>query len=170
MRRPRARTPYDDVMPSSPPAKSVVVSVNISGGGIPKLPVPAATVEPAGLVGDAHDHEKHNTPVQAVSIIDLEDLDNLRAEGFDVAPGATGENITVRGLDVDALEVGDRLHFSGGVAVELSKRRKPCYVLDAIDPELKVAISGRCGFYARVCTTGAIRSGEQIDVVRPVDR
>lgn len=152
---------------SSP--QSTVVSVNISDGGIPKLPIPAGTVETGGLVGDAHDHEKHNTPLQALSIIDLEDLDDLQSEGFAVGPGATGENITVRGLEVDALEIGDRLRFSGGVEVELSKRRKPCYVLDAIDPELKVAIAGRCGFYAKIRTTGSISSGEGIELERRPD-
>ena len=42
----------------------------------------------------------------------------LREEGFAVGPGATGENLTVQGLDVDALKIGDRLRFDGGVEVE----------------------------------------------------
>lgn len=143
-----------------------IVSVNISGGGIPKHAVDVATVTARGLDGDLHDHEKHNTPLQAVSILDLEDIEDLRHEGFAVAPGATGENMTVRGLDVDDLVLGDRLRLSGGVLLELTKRRKPCYVLDAIDPELKTVIVGRCGFYAKVLAEGEIRPGETIDVCR----
>jgi MOSC domain-containing protein YiiM len=142
-----------------------VISVNISEGGIPKLPQAAVDVATAGLAGDAHDHEKHNTPLQAVSLIDLEDLEDLRAEGFPVGPGATGENITLRGLDVDGLAVGDRLAFDGGLELELTKRRKPCYVLDAIDPQLKVAIAGRCGFYARVLTEAPIAPGARVRCV-----
>jgi MOSC domain-containing protein YiiM len=118
-----------------------------------------------GLAGDAHNHEKHNTPLQAICIIDVEDLDDLRREGFAVGPGATGENLTVRGLNVDALEPGDRLRFSGGVELELTKKRKPCYVLDAIDPRLKDAIAGRCGAYAKVVATGRVRAGETIAVL-----
>ena len=143
-----------------------VVSVNISSGGIPKLPQECAEVTPVGLLGDAHDHEKHNTPMQAVSLLDLEDLADLRdEESWDLPPGAVGENLTVEGLSVDELRVADRLRFSGGVEVELTKVRKPCYVLDAIDPRVKDVIHGRCGFYARVLTTGSIAPGETIEVV-----
>jgi MOSC domain-containing protein YiiM len=143
-----------------------VVSVNVSSGGIPKAPVPAARVLVAGLAGDGHDHDKHNTATQAVSLIDVEDLDDLRAEGFKVFPGATGENVTVRGLNVDGLSVGDRLAFSGGVEVELTKVRKPCFVLDAIDPRLKEAIAGRCGFLAKVIREGELGPGESVELVR----
>ncbi len=142
-----------------------IVSVNISGGDIPKLPVPEAEVGIEGFVGDAHDHEKHNTPIQAVSLLDVEDLDDLRTEGFAVAPGACGENLTVRGLDADGLEPGDRLRFAGGVELEVTKLRKPCYVLDAISPTLKVAIAGRCGCYAKVLRGGRVRAAESIEVI-----
>ena len=42
-------------MTSSPPAGRVV-QVNVSPGGVPKLPVSEARVGRNGLVGDAHDH------------------------------------------------------------------------------------------------------------------
>jgi len=141
-----------------------VVSINISAGGIPKRPVQTIDVLEGGLRDDAHDHEKHNTPLQAVSLIDVEDLDALRTEGFPVYPGATGENITVRNLQVDALPVGTRLKFSGGVELELSKVRQPCFVLDSIDPQLKKSIIGRCGFLAKVIAPGRLTQGELIEV------
>ena len=50
---------------SSP--EPTIVSVNVSSGGIPKTAVDVGTVSVAGIVGDAHDHEKHNTPLQAIS-------------------------------------------------------------------------------------------------------
>ncbi len=146
-----------------------VVSVNISPGGIPKRPIQVGQVTTDGLSGDGHDHEKHNTPLQAISLFDVEDLDDLRAEGFDVRPGAVGENVTVRDLSADPLELGDRLKVGEpdrGVELEVSKIRKPCYVLDAISPELKVAIEGRCGCYAKVLKTGEIRPGDRIEVAK----
>lgn len=146
--------------------KPTVISINISPGGIPKRPIDRGIVRLAGLEGDGHNHDKHNTPLQALSIIDLEDLEALRDEGFDVYPGATGENLTVRGLDVDSLSVGDRLRFAGGVEAELTRVRTPCYVLDAIDPQLKKGIFGRCGVLAKVLREGEIRPGEAIEVVR----
>jgi len=145
---------------------ATVVSVNISGGGIPKRPVEAGEVTVDGLAGDAHDHDKHNTPLQAISLLDVEDLDDLRREGFDVGPGITGENVTVRDLNVDDMEIGDQIRLSGGVMLELTKKRNPCYVLDAIDPELKTVIVGRCGFYAKVLETGQISPGETLEVAR----
>ena len=149
---------------------AIVVAVNVSAGGIPKFSVDAGSVRGPGLEGDAHNHEKHNSPLQALSLIDLEDLDDLRHEGFDVFPGATGENITVRGVNIDARDIGDRIRFSGGVEIELTKRRKPCYVLDAIDPELKNVIVGRCGYLAKVIAPGTIRAGETVTVISALHR
>ena len=154
-------SPFHAIMSDATP---IVLSVNLSPGGIPKTPVAAAHVDAGGLRGDGHDHDKHNTPMQAISILDIEDYDDLKREGYDVFPGATGENITCRALSVDDLAAGDRLRFSGGVVLELTKKRKPCFVLDAIDPTLKDTIVGRCGYLAKVITPGMLRPGETIEV------
>jgi MOSC domain-containing protein YiiM len=156
-------------MNSAADSKPRVISINISQGGIPKLPLPQVQLIESGLQDDLHNHEKHNSPMQAVSLIDMEDLDDLRAKGYPVYPGATGENLTVRGLSVDELHIGDRLKFSGGAELELTKARQPCYVLDAIDPQLKTAIKGRCGFLAKVIRTGEIYVDETIEVVARVN-
>ncbi len=72
----------------------------------------------------------------------------------------------MRGLDTDRLEPGDRLHLSGGVELEYTKVRRPCFVLDAISPRLKEVVVGRCGGYAKVITGGEVRAGETIEVRR----
>ncbi|MBI4309123.1 MAG: MOSC domain-containing protein [Candidatus Omnitrophica bacterium] len=141
-----------------------VVAVCVSGGGIPKIPQASVPVMFAGLAGDGHNHAKHNTPLQAVCLQDEEILKQLGREGFSLDCGAIGENMTVRNLDVQKLPVGTVLEFSGGVVLELTKERKPCYVLDAIDPRLKEVIAGRCGFYAKVLREGSIQAGESIQV------
>jgi len=141
---------------------SQVVAVCTSSGGIPKLPRCSVSVTFSGLANDGHNHDKHNTPLQAVSLQDMEVLDDLVKEGFNLRAGSTGENLTVRCLKVNSLSVGTILEFSGGVVLELTKIRKPCYVLDAIDPRLKEAIIGRCGFYAKVLQEGLVGSGEII--------
>lgn len=142
-----------------------VIAVNISQGGIPKLPVDRARVTLARIEGDGRDHAKHDRPDRAVSLIDDELLAQLRAEGYPVTPGAMGENLTVRGLDVQSLPPGTRLRFSGGVEIALTEARKPCFVLDAIDPALKDAVVGRCGYLARVTVEGEIGPGETITIV-----
>lgn len=144
-----------------------IISINISAGGIPKLPVASSVVASAGLSGDGHNHDKHRTPFQAVCLQDSERLEDLCREGFPLTWGTTGENLTVRNLHVNALPVGTVLEFSGGVVLELSKVRKPCYVLDTIDPRLKDAIAGRCGMYAKVIKEGVLTTGETIRVLAP---
>ena len=141
-----------------------VVAVCISDGGIPKTPQVAAAVNLEGLAGDAHAHEKHRRLDRAVTIQDAELLEELRTEGFALVPGAMGENLTVQGLHVQRMKPGDRLIFEDGPVLELSQVRKPCYVLDAIDPQLKELVVGRCGFLARVVKPGQLRPGQRIRI------
>ena len=149
-----------------PAPAGVVVAVCISAGGVPKRSVDTAEVTSDGLVGDGHDHEKHRRPDRAVLIQDLELIEELAAEGYVVGPGIMGENITVRGVNVQRLAVGDRLRFQEGMVVELASVRKPCYVLDAIHPDLKDAVVGRCGFLCRVVEPGVLSAGQRVIVER----
>jgi len=142
-----------------------LLAVNISKGGIPKLPVDEASVTEAGLVGDGQDHAKHTKPSRALSLLDLEIIEQIRDEGYAVYPGALGENLTVKGLYGKPLAVGARLAFSGGVVIELAEARKPCFVLDAVDPKMKEITVGRLGWLARVVTPGRISPGESIELI-----
>ncbi len=146
----------------------VVVSINISRGGIPKLPVERIFVSVQGLEGDGHNHDKHKRLTQAVCLQDLEKLHELRKEGYPLASGETGENLTVSNLHVNALPLRSILEFSGGVILELTKIRQPCYVLDSIHPQLKQDIAGRCGIYAKVLKEGFLKKGESIKIIEPV--
>ena len=140
-----------------------VDSINLSPGGIPKRPVESIEVSDAGLLGDGHDHEKHRTPVQAISLIDLELLEAIADEtGIPLAPGDLGENLTVSGVGVQLLTAGDRLFFDGGVALEITRVRPPCYVLDSISPEFKRILWNRIGMYARVLEPGMLAAGAKI--------
>ena len=141
-----------------------LLSINISPGGIPKLPVEQASVTVAGLDGDGRAHAKHVSPARAITLFDEEILQQLRAEGYPVTAGILGENLTVCGLDVQRLAPGTRLRFSGGVEIELTEARKPCFVLDAVHSAVQEAVRGRCGFLARVCVEGILRTGESITV------
>ena len=147
--------------------QACLVSINISKGGIPKIPVAGVFIKYTGLEGDGHNHEKHNRLEQAVCLQDAERLEELQTEGYAVGCGTTGENLTLRNLNVNALPVETILEFSGGVILELTKVRHPCYVLDSIDPRLKEVIVGRCGFYAQVLREGILKAGESIKLVCP---
>jgi len=144
-----------------------IISLNTSPGGIPKYPRDSILITDTGLQGDGHNHAKHNNPIQAVCLQDVEKLDELCLEGYPLYPGATGENLTVRNLNVNSLTLGTELIFSSGVQLKISKVRQPCYVLDAINPKLKEDILGRCGMYAQVVNPGRVSVGDTICAVPP---
>ena len=144
-----------------------VVSINISTGGIPKLPVDSIYVSFSGLTGDGHNHAKHYDPIQAVCLQDIEQLEGLNLKGYTLAPGSTGENLTVKNLHINKLPLKAVLEFSGGVVLQLSKIRRPCYVMDAIHPRLKEDTIGCHGIYAKVIREGMLAAGEMIDVILP---
>ena len=138
-----------------------LVAVCVSRGSIPKRMLTTVQVTTDGLQGDGHAHAKHNRPERAVSLFDLEILTQLQKEGFPLYPGAIGENLTVAGLHVQRLPPGTLLEI-GNVLLRLEEARKPCYVLDAINPFLKDVIVGRCGYMASVVQGGLIEPGMRI--------
>ncbi len=142
----------------------IIVSLNISSGGVPKHPVDSAHLTIDGLSGDGRDHAKHIKPTRAISLLDEETITTLCQEGYPVGPGVLGENITVRHLGVQGLSPGRQLTLSGGVVLELVEPRKPCFVLGAIHPALEKETVGRIGYMARVVTEGIIHVGETISL------
>jgi len=145
-----------------------IVSINISSGGIPKIPVQSIRITSSGLEGDGHNHAKHYRLEQAVCIQDIEMLENLITEGYPLGPGQAGENLTVRGLNVNSLPVGTTLKFSDGVVLEITRVRPTCYVMDQINPKLKEDAAGRHGMYAKVIQGGVLVVGDTIEVLNVV--
>ncbi len=74
-------------------------------------------------------------------MLDYEIIVELVREGFMIWPGRMGENLTVVGLGLQRLPPHTLLQI-GAVILQLEQPRKPCYVLDAIDPCLKDAVVG----------------------------
>ncbi len=145
--------------------KGRVVSVNISGGGIPKMPVDTVEVLATHLQGDGRNHEKHNREWRAVSLLDVEQLGRFQQLGFGVRPGSMGENLTIEGIDCRELMPGDIVDFENGVRLEITEPRIPCYVLDGIHPTLKEHSWGTCGTMARIVSGGTIMAGETFQFV-----
>jgi MOSC domain-containing protein YiiM len=102
--------------------------------------------------------------------------DELRAAGFDVAPGQMGENVTTRGVDLLGLPAGTRLHLGATAAVEVTGLRNPCVQLDRIQKGLMAATLPRddagnlvrkAGVMAIVVAGGELRAGDPIRVELP---
>lgn len=142
-----------------------VVSVNLSAGGIPKHPQPLVTVIERGIVGDQQAHEKHRRPDRALSLWDEELLQELVREGYEIVPGSIGENILLRGVDVQNMDPGTMLEV-GSVLIKLEQPRKPCFILDPIDVKLKDVIAGRTGYMASVIKGGEIRPGDVVRLIQ----
>lgn len=114
----------DGQMPAT--ATGTVVQINSSNGGVPKLPVPSATVGWTGLEGDVQRVRRHHgRPWQALCIWSGEVIDSFRNYGHPIFEGAAGENITVRGLPWGDVRPGVRLRV-GTVLCEVSAYALPC--------------------------------------------
>lgn len=140
-----------------------------------------------GVEGDAHNGAtvKHRSRVaqdptqlnlRQVHLIHAELHDELRARGFDLAPGRMGENITTRGIDLLGLPVGTQLHIGPEAVVEITGLRNPCTQLDGIQPGLMQAVLDRdaagnlirkAGVMGIVLKGGTVRPGDGIGVYLP---
>ncbi len=129
------------------------------------MPLARARVTVEGLEGDEQGHSKHRKLSRALSLLDVEIIEQLKQEGYRVAPGVLGENLTIRGLHGRPLAPGMRLRFSSGVVIELTEARKPCFVLDAVHTDLKKTTIGRIGWMASVVTEGWLSPGENIEIL-----
>ncbi|MAT49139.1 MAG: sulfurase [Euryarchaeota archaeon] len=108
-----------------------VHSLNVSLGGVPKLPVSQVKVSLNGLEGDSHNDLKHHGGLsRAVCLYSLELIDDLKLEGHNIYPGSTGENITIKGLDWNVLESGLKLKI-GGVVIILTNPATPCNTISS---------------------------------------
>src|SRR5262245_46808919 len=159
--------------------QGIIEQVNFSRGGLPKTPLPEAFITPLGVEGDAHAHpEIHGGPRKAILLIAAEVVDHLVERGFPVFYGALGENLTIRGINVRDLRIGDQIR-AGGAWLEITQPRGPCSTLDVYGDTLKYQIYdkqvkaldyhsprwGMSGFYASVVSPGPVGPGDVLSVV-----
>jgi MOSC domain-containing protein YiiM len=143
------------------------------------MPSVVAMSPVSGIAGDGWRHPQfHGVPKRAILMITAEGLDEIKAMGFSVYPGALGENLTTRGLDRRGLRIGQR--FRCGVAtIQLTELRFPCATLSVYGKGIQAAIYdartmkadplsdvwGLSGFYASVMEPGILRPGDSITLL-----
>ena len=155
-------------------ADGELLHVNVSPGGVPKLPIPEGEITRFGVVGDRQaEATVHGGPHRAVSILGIEAIHRVAEEGHPIAPGTAGENLTVSGFDVSSLPAGTRLAIGDEVVLELAWPANPCRTIRHSFSDLRF---GRLGvsaspadsrMYARVVRTGTVRPGDPIQPCRP---
>jgi len=157
----------------------LVTQVSLGPGGVPNYPVAEARVSVAGLEGDRFRHPQiHGLPDQAVLLLTSEGLDELIREGYQLFPGALGENLTLEGIDRRSIRPLQRWRVGGEVILEITKRRAPCKTLDVygdsfrgriFDAQVKAGDAGSplwglSGLYARVIEGGLVRPGDPVSL------
>ncbi|MEU3510430.1 MOSC domain-containing protein [Streptomyces longwoodensis] len=123
--------------------------------------------------------------LRQVHLIHEELFTEVGADGYEVAPGELGENITTRGLDLLGLPVGTLLHIGDSAVLEVTGLRNPCRQIDRFQDGLLKRVVGRdehgnvvrkAGIMSVVKEGGVVRPGDTIDVRlpdgphRPLDR
>jgi MOSC domain-containing protein YiiM len=151
-----------------------VVQISVSNGGLPKHAVPAARVTEAGVEGDRHrNRELHGGAERAVCLFAMERIRDLQGEGHAIVPGSLGENLTVEGIDWDAVLPKSRILLGEDVALEVTRYTSPCV-------NIKTAFKGgdfsrisqnrHAGWsrvYARVLVPGTVRAGDAVRILAP---
>ena len=149
--------------------------ISVSKGGIPKLPIPQARIGKLGVEGDyQRNRVLHGGVNRAVCLFSLEAIEAMRAEGHSITPGASGENLTLAGLDWAQLEPGDCLRIGDAVKLEIMSYCEPCsqtagcFQQGAFDRISHKKNPGWCRLYAKVLEEGMVRAGDPVTVDQKV--
>ncbi|MBV8756325.1 MAG: MOSC domain-containing protein, partial [Deltaproteobacteria bacterium] len=109
-----------------------------------------------GIEGDAHAGStvKHRSRVKIdpmlpnlrqVHLMHEELFAELAAQGFSVAPGDLGENVTTAGVDLLGLPTGTLLRLGESALLSITGLRNPCAQIEAFQPGLLGALAMRDG-------------------------
>src|SRR6266480_7514771 len=109
-----------------------------------------------GLEGCAH----ANPPKREVLFASKEHL-----EAVGVEPGATRENLTVEGDDVERWPIGQRVR-AGGAVFEITMVCDPCHRMDELRDGLRAELQGRRGMLARVVESGEVAVGDEVTLIQ----
>jgi MOSC domain-containing protein YiiM len=114
-----------------------------------------------GIEGDAHAGDWH----RQVSLLADESMDTMRGRGVELHPGDFAENLTVRGIELKGLAIGQRLKVGGAVVLEITQKGKECHNDCAIKQQVGDCVMPREGVFARVIAGGEIKVGDNIETV-----
>jgi MOSC domain-containing protein YiiM len=154
------------------PSEGSVAQINVSGGGVPKLPVDSAVVGRRGVEGDSQTARVHHgRPFQALCLWSADVIAELIELAHPVAAGSAGENFTLAELDWKSLRAGTVLEI-GDVTCQLSAAAVPCqknaqWFSDGDFNRIHHDNNPQwTRWYASVLTAGNVNPGDRVRVVR----
>ena len=144
-------------------------------------------IEGLGVEGDAHSGKtvKHRSRVamdpsqpnlRQVHLIHSELHDELIEQGFNVARGVMGENITTKGIDLLGLPRDSMLHIGEKAVIQITGLRNPCKQLEDYQKGLLGAVLDKTpdgelirksGVMAIVISGGIIKPNDFIKIQFP---
>lgn len=154
---------------------SPVRSIDVRGEAIPtgilKTPVLGRVrVDGVNLHGDDQaDRNAHGGPDRVAYAYASEDYAWWARElGGDLSPGTFGENLTLRGIDVNGARIGERWRI-GTAIFQVTSPRVPCFKLATVmrDPRFvkRFAEALRPGAYLSIVEPGDVGTGDEVHVV-----
>ncbi|HZW83363.1 MAG TPA: MOSC domain-containing protein [Candidatus Deferrimicrobium sp.] len=118
-------------------------------------------VKEHGLADDAHAGPWH----RQVSLLALESIDKMRAQGLDVNPGDFAENLTTKGIELFTLPIGTKLKIGKEALGEVTQIGKECHTRCAIYYQAGDCVMPKEGIFIRVLDGGTVKVGDAIEVV-----
>jgi hypothetical protein len=174
---------------NSVPAAASIVAVSRDGQHrFSKPNVDAITlIEGIGVEGDAHSgttvqhlsrvaRDPSQANLRQVHLIHRELFDEVATNGYSVAPGDMGENVTTNGIDLLGLSQGTRLHLGDEAIIEITGLRNPCTQINGLASGLMKQTLGRdedgnivrkAGVMSIVLAGGVVKPGDSIRIEAP---
>lgn len=114
-----------------------------------------------GLEGDAHAGFAH----RQISLLAIESIQKMIAQGVEVGPGDFAENLTVEGIDLVSLPIGTRLRVGAEAIIRVTQIGKECHHHCAIYQQAGDCVMPREGIFAEVLLGGTVRKGDPLKIL-----
>jgi len=117
-----------------------------------------------GIDGD----QKGSNPARQLNIMSYETLAELEDEGFKIHPGQMGEQIILKGINVNSIPVGERIQLGDEACIEVVSYRNGCDRFEAYQGKPRTDAKDRLGIMAKVVTPGTIKVGDSVKILQNV--
>ncbi len=131
--------------------------------GVPKDPIDEAYFKVAfGMENDAHGGDWH----RQVSMLGVESIDKMKAQGLTVDFGSFAENIATSGVCLYELPVGTLMYAGPGVIMQVTQIGKECHTKCAVYYKAGDCVMPREGIFTIILTEGSLKTGDSFITVK----